>query len=84
MVKLLQEAGLTPVVPEGGYFVLADITKIAKDFHTDSTEHKDSKFVKFLIKEKGLATIPTTAFYSDEHKNIGENFIRFCFFKVTK
>ena len=58
--------------------------KIAKDFHTDSTEHKDSKFVKFLIKEKGLATIPTTAFYSDEHKNIGENFIRFCFFKVTK
>ena len=82
MVKLLLDAGLTPVVPEGGYFLLADISKIAKNFSTDSNECKDSKFVKFLIKEKGLATIPTTAFYSKENQYIGENFIRFCFFKV--
>lgn len=75
------DAGLKPVVPEGGYFLLADISKIAKNFNTDENECKDSKFVKYLIKEKGLATIPTTAFYSQEHKYIGENFIRFCFFK---
>lgn len=81
LAQLLLDIGLTPVIPEGGYFMLADISKIAKEFETDSKEMKDSKFVKYLIKEKGLATIPSTAFYSDEHKKIGENYIRFCFFK---
>ena len=81
MAKLLIDAGLTPVIPEGGYFMLADITKLAKIFSTDEHECKDSKFVKYLIKEKGLATIPPTAFYSDGHKHLGENYIRFCFFK---
>ena len=116
LVKLLQDAGLEPVVPEGGYFMLADISKIAQNFSTDETEAKDSKFVKYLIREKvrsthfnfkfcsflnkdlslihyithetnlqlnqGLATIPVTAFYSDGHKHLAENYIRFCFFKV--
>ena len=62
--------------------MLADISNISKDFSTDETEYKDSKFVKYLIKEKGLATIPTTVFYSDANKKLAENYIRFCFFKV--
>jgi len=84
LAKLLKEAGLNPVIPEGGYFMLADISKIAKDFTSDDNEFKDSKFVKYLVKEKGLATIPSTAFYSNEHKHLGQNFIRFCFFKDEK
>jgi kynurenine--oxoglutarate transaminase/cysteine-S-conjugate beta-lyase/glutamine--phenylpyruvate transaminase len=52
LAKLLVEVGLEPVIPEGGYFMLADITKLAADFHTDETECKDSKFAKFLIREK--------------------------------
>jgi hypothetical protein len=36
----------------GGYFMLADISKIALNFESDSNECKDSKFVKYLIKEK--------------------------------
>jgi kynurenine---oxoglutarate transaminase / cysteine-S-conjugate beta-lyase / glutamine---phenylpyruvate transaminase len=52
IAKLLQEAGLTPVIPEGGYFIMADISNIAKDFVTDEKECKDSKFVKYLIREK--------------------------------
>ena len=46
------EAGLTPVIPEGGYFIMADITKLAERFETDLVEYKDTKFVKYLIKEK--------------------------------
>lgn len=82
LAKLLVEAGLEPIVPEGGYFMMADISKIASKFSSDEKEVKDSKFVKYLIKEKGLATIPSSCFYSDDHKLYGENFIRFCFFKV--
>ena len=52
LAKLLKEAGLEPVVPEGGYFMIADISKIANNFSSDSEELKDSKFVKYLIKEK--------------------------------
>ena len=32
--------------------MLADISKLAKDFSSDKNERKDSKFVKYLIKEK--------------------------------
>jgi kynurenine--oxoglutarate transaminase/cysteine-S-conjugate beta-lyase/glutamine--phenylpyruvate transaminase len=52
IAKLLLEAGLTPVIPEGGYFMMADISTIAKDFLSDENECKDSKFVKYLTKEK--------------------------------
>ena len=52
LAKLLVDAGLKPVIPEGGYFMLADISKIAKNFKSDDKECKDSKFVKYLIKEK--------------------------------
>ena len=83
LAKLLTEAGLSPIIPEGGYFMICDISKIAGDFASDSKEMKDSKFVKYLIKEKGLATIPTSCFYSEGSKYEGENFIRFCFFKVN-
>ena len=52
LANALLEAGLTPVIPEGGYFIMADITKLAKSFETDTVEYKDTKFVKYLIKEK--------------------------------
>ena len=33
------------------------------------------------VLRQGLATIPITAFYSHDHRHLGENFIRFNFFK---
>lgn len=32
--------------------MLADITKLSSNFKSDSNEYKDSKFVKYLIKDK--------------------------------
>jgi kynurenine--oxoglutarate transaminase/cysteine-S-conjugate beta-lyase/glutamine--phenylpyruvate transaminase len=52
LAEILIEAGLTPVMPEGGYFMMADISQIGKDFVSDDNECKDSKFVKYLTKEK--------------------------------
>jgi kynurenine--oxoglutarate transaminase/cysteine-S-conjugate beta-lyase/glutamine--phenylpyruvate transaminase len=81
--KMLIEAGLEPVLPEGGYFMLANISKITEKVNTGgkADECKDLKFVKYLIKEKGLATIPISIFYSANNAAFGENFIRFNFFK---
>ena len=52
LAKLISAAGLEPIIPEGGYFMMADITKIASKFSSDDKEIKDNKFVKYLIKEK--------------------------------
>lgn len=32
IVKILEDAGLYPIIPEGGYFILADVTPISKSW----------------------------------------------------
>ena len=84
MAANLKNAGLLPTVPEGGYFMLADWSKlgVTDDMIEDGTDDpKDFKFVKWLCKEKRLAAIPPSAFYSKEHRHLAENMVRFCFFK---
>ena len=39
------------------------------------------RFVKWLTKNRGLQGIPPSAFFCQEHKAIGEDYIRFCFIK---
>lgn len=87
MIEALKGAGMEPIVPDGGYFILADWTKLgvtAETIENGIDETKDYKFVKWLTKEKKLAGIPFSAFYSAEHKHLAEDYIRFCFFKEDK
>jgi len=84
MAANLKNAGLIPTIPEGGYFMLADWSKlgVTDEMIEDGTDDpKDFKFVKWLCKEKKLAAIPPSAFYSKEHRHLAENLVRFCFFK---
>jgi aspartate/methionine/tyrosine aminotransferase len=66
----LGDAGLTPVVPQGAYYVLADLTKVPG---TGSRE----KAMNLLDKTR-IACVPGCAFY---HDTAGENLGRFCFAK---
>nr|XP_057919412.1 kynurenine--oxoglutarate transaminase 1 isoform X2 [Doryrhamphus excisus] len=83
LAKCLESVGLKPIMPEGGYFMITDISSIKVDLNDQSTkgESYDFRFVKWLIKEKGLATIPVSAFYSPEHGKEFDKYIRFCFIK---
>jgi len=83
IAKILTEAGMDPVVPEGGYFIMANWSKLADkiDLSSESDAQKDFKFAKWLSKNKKLQGIPPSAFFSKEHKSIGEPYIRFCFIK---
>ncbi|KAM7410564.1 hypothetical protein PAMA_001815 [Pampus argenteus] len=82
MAAILQEVGMTPVIPEGGYFMLVDVTALNQDLsHMVDDEAYDYKFVKWMIKEKKLAAIPVTAFVGDESKKEFEKYIRLCFIK---
>ncbi|XP_074546601.1 kynurenine--oxoglutarate transaminase 1-like [Halichoeres trimaculatus] len=83
LAECLQSVGLQPIMPEGGYFMIADISSVKVDFKDESSEDEayDFRFVKWLTKEKGLATIPVSAFYSPEHSKQFDKYIRFCFVK---
>ena len=54
------------------------------DLSSEADPQKDFKFAKWLSKNKKLQGIPPSAFFSKEHKKIGEAYIRFCFIKVSK
>ena len=66
----LSMVGITPYVPHGAYYVLADVTRIPG---------KDSKEkAMFLLNEAGIATVPGSAFYRSTG---GDNLVRFCYAK---
>ena len=66
----LSMAGLKPYVPQGAYYVLADISRLPG---INSKERAMS-----LLQKTGVACVPGEAFY---HDDAGEDLARFCFAK---
>ncbi|XP_025830409.1 kynurenine--oxoglutarate transaminase 3-like [Agrilus planipennis] len=83
MGKFLKEVGMKPTIPEGGYFMIADWSALASkvDMNSENDKYKDYRFTKWMIKNVGLQGIPPTAFYSEPHKHLAENCVRYCFIK---
>jgi kynurenine--oxoglutarate transaminase/cysteine-S-conjugate beta-lyase/glutamine--phenylpyruvate transaminase len=52
------------------------------DLSSENDPEPDMRFAKWLSKNRKLQGIPPSAFFSQPHKHIGENYIRFCFIKV--
>jgi aminotransferase len=67
----LAEIGLTPSIPKGAYYVLADASILA------GRNSKEKSMT--LLRETGVASVAGSAFY---HGAGGENLIRFCFAKT--
>ncbi len=70
LCSVLNEVGLTPYVPQGAYYVLADNRKLKGNTSKEKA--------MWLLEKTKVATVPGDAFY---HDNGGENLIRFCFAK---
>ena len=70
---ILQEIGLTPSVPKGAYYVLADASILP------GRNSKEKSMA--LLRETGVASVAGSAFYQSGG---GENLIRFCFAKNDK
>jgi aminotransferase len=66
----LEAAGLRPYVPDGAYYVLADIRKL------DRPTAKEASML--LLERTKIASVPGTSFYADP---VGETLARFCFAK---
>ena len=70
LVTILHAAGLTPIVPQGGYFVMVDISEL------DVADDVD--FCHRLTKEVGVAAIPPSAFYHNPADGAGLARFAFC------
>tara|TARA_B110000208_G_scaffold142323_2_gene171707 strand:+ start:721 stop:1677 length:957 start_codon:yes stop_codon:yes gene_type:complete len=93
LCKLLRLANLVPIVPQGGYFVLTDTSRIlvSTDYETWEPpqdlaleEHRDFKVCQLLTERAGVSAIPTSAFYGQEHRHITDCLARFCFAKTDE
>ncbi|MGC2583296.1 MAG: aminotransferase class I/II-fold pyridoxal phosphate-dependent enzyme [Acidobacteriaceae bacterium] len=70
LCSALADAGLTPSIPRGAYYVLADVTNIPGATARDKARN--------LLRQTGVAAVAGTAFFADGR---GENLLRFCFAK---
>lgn len=68
--SVLSDIGLTPIVPRGAYYVLADISSLGCDTAKDGAMK--------LLHEAGVASVPGSAFYTG---STGETLTRFCYAK---
>ncbi|MFP5228406.1 MAG: pyridoxal phosphate-dependent aminotransferase [Acidobacteriota bacterium] len=66
----LSDVGLTPSVPQGAYYVLADVAKLPGGTAREKA--------RTLLRNTGVAAVAGTAFFAGGR---GENLIRFCFAK---
>jgi aminotransferase len=69
----LSGAGLEPAVPQGAYYVLADVSRLPG---TTSKER-----AMYVLSKAGVASVPGSAFY---HGAAGEDLVRFCFAKSNE
>ncbi|XP_035293497.1 kynurenine--oxoglutarate transaminase 1 isoform X3 [Cricetulus griseus] len=87
MIRSLQSVGLKPLIPQGSYFLIADISDFKRkmpDLPGVEDEPYDRCFAKWMIKNKGLVAIPVSIFFSQPHQKDFDHYIRFCFVKGEK
>ncbi|XP_050439434.1 kynurenine aminotransferase-like isoform X2 [Adelges cooleyi] len=82
-IDVLVKNNFKPIIPDGGYFIVADWTNYENkvDISSETDEHRDFKFVKWLAKNYKLQAIPFSVFFSSKHKAEASDYMRFCFFK---
>lgn len=70
MADILIAAGLTPLVPEGAYYMLSDFSRTG--FAGD-----DVAFTRYLVEQVGIAVVPGSSFY--HLPGLGKQSVRWAF-----
>jgi aminotransferase len=71
LVPALRDAGFKCDLPEGAYYVMADISAFGFA--------NDIEFTRHLIQNIGVAVVPGSSFY--RNPAMGSQIVRFCFCK---
>lgn len=86
LADALKSAGMKPIVPDGGFFIMADTSAI--DLPEDYPEEKtvampadpmprDWALSRWMTKEVGVTAIPPSAFMDKETIPLAKNLLRF-------
>jgi len=80
--EIFDELNIPYSEPEGGYFVLANLSKVKlpEGYHWPEQVRdrpQDFKLSCFCIMELGVAAIPPTEFYTEANAHLGEDWLRF-------
>lgn len=90
LVDALTDGGMAPILPPGGFFIMADTSSIElpSSCLEEVTEAmpatpmpRDWAMSRWLTKEVGVTAIPPSAFYSPDTLHLASNLLRFAFCK---
>ncbi|CAG9319304.1 unnamed protein product [Blepharisma stoltei] len=81
LLKNAKTLNLDPIMPEGGFFLCARVDPSVIDRSYLETATPDFAFSRWLTEQIKICTIPCSAFYLPEHKQDGENLVRFALCK---
>ena len=70
LCTVLQQVGLRPYIPQGAYYILADVSSLPG--------RNSKERAMFLLQHTGVAAVPGEAFF---HDGEGHDLVRFCFAK---
>ncbi|KAJ1999006.1 arylformamidase [Coemansia thaxteri] len=89
LMAIFDDVGLPYVVPDGAYYLLVNAAAIKipcdyvfPDYIAERGEN--FKLVYFFIKEFGVSGIPPAEFYSEPHRHLAKDYIRFAFCKTDE
>jgi aspartate/methionine/tyrosine aminotransferase len=90
----LADAGLKPIVPGGGYFVMVDTSHLtaaggpspadALSDDNDFARRRDYLACAALTKGVGVLGLPIGGFYSPQHRHHSDSLLRFAFCKTDE
>lgn len=72
LLQLLDDAGFRTWTPHGAYYIMADISAL--------TDETDVEFVGRLIRERSVAAVPGSSFFS--RPELGRHLVRFTYCKT--
>jgi kynurenine---oxoglutarate transaminase / cysteine-S-conjugate beta-lyase / glutamine---phenylpyruvate transaminase len=88
LVDSLRRGNFAPIVPDAGYFIIADTSAhavperfFAQPAPNGQTPTRDWAFARWLTEDAGITPIPPSAFYTPERSALAANLARFAFCK---
>jgi aspartate/methionine/tyrosine aminotransferase len=82
LMGALDEVGLTPVRPDGSYFIIVATGHLPVD--VPSGVGRDVAVARWFTTDVGVTAIPPSPFYSPKHRELTDNLARFCFCKTDE
>ena len=82
LLGALNAVGLTPVRPDGSYFILVDTSRL--DVPVEPGVRRDVSLCRWFTRTVGVVPIPPSFFYSPQHQYLTDNLARFCFCKTDE